>query len=302
MPTWNAAEARNSYGPVIDAAIAYINDHLGEVIHLEQLARAASLSPYHFHRIFTARVGETPGDFLNRVRLERAANYLIKDRAAPVTQIAAGLGFSSAAVFSRAFKSYFGLPAGQFRVLQGEAYRRLVEDRRRRPEAAYLEPLDELNQHVRLQQMPAFRVAYVPNLAGYDLPKICAAWTRLYRWAERSGYLGPDTLMIGVSYDDPFITPQDRCRYYACMTVPEGVRHDDRLSLMTLPAGPYAVYRCTCRAEDIQLAFHTLYGLWLPGSGYQPADSQTYEIYRETPETNPQGLFVLDICLPVQQG
>ncbi len=299
MPSWSASDSKNSYGPIIDAAIACINDHLAGDLHLEHVARAAGLSPFHFHRIFTARVGETPGSFLNRVRLERAANYLIKDKNSSVTQISASLGFSSAAVFSRAFKKYFGLPPGEFRALKSEAYRRLIEDKRHQPEFAYLDLIGRLRQHVQVQEMPAYRVAYVSSRGGYNLSSIQFAWRRLYRWAERSGALCSETLMIGASFDDPFITAEDHCRYYACITIPESLRHDAEISLMTLEGGLYAVYRCECRAEDIQLAFQSLYGLWLPASGYQPADRTTYEIYRQTPENHPQGLYVMDICLPV---
>lgn len=298
MP-WNVHAAKTPYDPVIDAAVDYITAHLGEEIHLEQIAQAAGLSPFHFHRIFTAHLGETPGSFLNRVRLERAANYLIKDERSTVTQIATLVGFTSPAVFSRAFKGYFGLPPGQFRVSQGQIYRCQAAERRSRPEAAYLEPLGRLNRNVRVQELPAYRVAYAASRSGYDLPKINAAWTRLSRWARRRGYLEPEPLMIGVSFDDPFITAHNRCRYYACVTVPENLRRDPDLSLMTLEAGLYAVYHCEVRAADIQLAFHTLFGLWLPHSGRQPADRPTYEIYRQAPETHPQGLFSLDICLPI---
>ena len=68
---------------------------------------------------------------------------------------------------------------------------------------------------------------------------------------------------------------------------------------MDIPAGHCLVGRCTCEAARIQSAYRTLYGQWLPGSGYQPADRPCYELYHATPETHPEGQFVLDICLPV---
>ena len=51
----------------------FIEEHLDEELALEQLARLAHFSPYHFHRVFRAMVGETVGEHVRRLRLERAA-------------------------------------------------------------------------------------------------------------------------------------------------------------------------------------------------------------------------------------
>jgi DNA-binding NtrC family response regulator len=47
-------------------------EHLGGPLRLADVARAARLSPFHFHRVFQVSVGETLAEFVKRLRLERA--------------------------------------------------------------------------------------------------------------------------------------------------------------------------------------------------------------------------------------
>jgi AraC family transcriptional regulator len=72
-------------------------------------------SPFHFHRIFSAMVGETLSSFIRRLRLERAASMLIDHPKQTITEIAMACGFSSSASFARAFAERFGMSASELR-------------------------------------------------------------------------------------------------------------------------------------------------------------------------------------------
>jgi AraC family transcriptional regulator len=82
---------------------------------LVKIAREASLSPFHFHRSFRACFGETPHQFVIRLRLDRAADRL-RRTGSPVTDIARSVDFESPAHFSRALKTRF--------VCSPQAYRK----------------------------------------------------------------------------------------------------------------------------------------------------------------------------------
>ena len=81
---------------------------------LAAVAREACLSPFHFHRCFRACFGETPHQYLSRLRLEEAAGCL-RCTTRPVAEIAVAVGFESPAHFSRAFKRRFGATPQQYR-------------------------------------------------------------------------------------------------------------------------------------------------------------------------------------------
>lgn len=286
----------DDYRQRIDRAVAVIDEDLAGEIRLERLASAAGFSPYHFHRIFATQMGETPDNYVARLRMERAANYLIKYRERSITEIALLCGYTSPAGFARAFKKRFGVSAREFRRVGAQAF----ADRFGRPVADRTAGLVFSAQAVRIQELPWRGVAYIPSRSGYDLTGICAAWDRLYRWMAARGQLDAAAQMIGVSFDDPFITAKTRCRYYACISVAARPALTQPVGYLELPGGRYACCRVDCTAEQIEAVYHTLYGAWLPVSGLLPGDSPTYEIYRATPDMHPCGLFTIEVCLPVE--
>ncbi|MEH3112335.1 AraC family transcriptional regulator [Pedobacter terrae] len=98
----------------INEVIDHLNQNLDRSVSLEELASVACFSPFHFHRIFTALMGETVHAFTSRMRIEKAAR-LLKFSKESITAIATACGFSSAATLSRQFKQYFATSPGRYR-------------------------------------------------------------------------------------------------------------------------------------------------------------------------------------------
>ena len=70
-------ETLSFYHQAVRRTVERIIDGLDDALDLELLARAAALSPFHFHRVFRGMVGETPLELHRRLRLERAAWRLL---------------------------------------------------------------------------------------------------------------------------------------------------------------------------------------------------------------------------------
>ena len=99
---------RQEYVGRINRVIDFIEENIDTELTLETLAKVANFSRFHFHRIFSALVGETLNGFVRRLRLERAASMLIAHPKETITQIALACGFSSSAGFTR--KSVLSIP------------------------------------------------------------------------------------------------------------------------------------------------------------------------------------------------
>lgn len=69
----NKPATTNDYQQRINRVVEYIRMHLDEDIDLRVLAELAGFSPYHFHRIVSALLGEPLGEFIVRTRIETAA-------------------------------------------------------------------------------------------------------------------------------------------------------------------------------------------------------------------------------------
>ena len=100
----------------IHAVQQYIRKHIVELLDRKQLAAVAGFSVPHFHRVFTAAVGESPTAYVRRLRLERAGRKL-RMGAVDIGEVALYAGYGTHTAFSKAFKQHFGLSPSEFRQL-----------------------------------------------------------------------------------------------------------------------------------------------------------------------------------------
>jgi AraC family transcriptional regulator len=110
----------------IQDVMRYIREHLNEPLNRETLAAVAGFSVPHFHRVFTAHVGESAVAYVRRLRLERAGRKL-RMGAVDITQVALAAGYDTHAAFSKAFKQQFGLSPSEFRQLGCRAATQLLK-------------------------------------------------------------------------------------------------------------------------------------------------------------------------------
>src|SRR6202521_1916357 len=131
-PTLNPITAyRSEYTRRLNRVLDHISAHLADNLTLEELAQVANFSPYHFHRLFSAWMGETLGDYLRRRRLERSAHALLADRRETVLAIALDCGFASGEVFARAFRQHFGMTPTTWRNGGDVQWRKTQQARRK---------------------------------------------------------------------------------------------------------------------------------------------------------------------------
>jgi AraC family transcriptional regulator len=109
----------------IEEVMRYIREHISEPLNRETLASVAGFSVPHFHRVFTAHVGESAASYVRRLRLERAGRKL-RMGAVDITQVALAAGYDTHAAFSKAFKQQFGLSPSEFRQLGCRAATQLL--------------------------------------------------------------------------------------------------------------------------------------------------------------------------------
>src|ERR1700757_3053830 len=114
----NTPKSRDVYVDRMHRVTEHIDQHLDQYLDLETLADVAHFSPYHFHRLFSAWMGETLGDYLRRRRIEVAAMRLVAQPRVPVLHIALSVGFGSAEAFTRAFRARFGCAPTAWRLQQ----------------------------------------------------------------------------------------------------------------------------------------------------------------------------------------
>jgi len=284
----------------MNRAIDYIRENLNGDLRLEAIARSASFSPYHFHRIFRSVVGETVNGFVRRQRAQKAAGMLLHSPGMTITEIAVACGYSSPSLFAREFRTHFAVSASQFR-----GGGRASIDQLRREVASHGDVLQrqhtqrtDMVYRVQVREEPMRYVAYIRHVGSYS--DIGGALERLARWAGSRGLLRDDTRMLAVYLDNPDVTPVDRLRSDACITVPQGTRVQRDVGRMTLPGGTYAAAYAEIEITQYGEAWDRLFSDWLPESGYQPDDRPCYELYLNNPDEHPEHKHIVEICEPIR--
>ena len=82
------------YTEQIEEVKQYIREHVDESLNRNVLAAVAGFSVPHFHRIFTAQMGENIVSYVRRVRMERAGRKL-RMGAVDITEVALSAGYDS---------------------------------------------------------------------------------------------------------------------------------------------------------------------------------------------------------------
>lgn len=291
---------RQEYVGRVNRAIDYVRENLNGDLRLETIARAANFSPYHFHRIFRSVVGETVNAFVRRHRAQKAAGMLIHSPGMTITEIAVACGYSSPSLFAREFRTHYGASASQFRAGGPTSVDRLRQELTRQGHVLQRRHAQrtEMSFRVQVREEPARHVAYIRHVGNYS--DIGHAIERLARWAGSRGLFREDTRMLAVYLDNPDVTPVDKLRSDACITVPRGTPVQRDIGRTTLPGGAYAAAYVEIDIAQYGEAWDRLFSDWLPESGYQPDDRPCYELYLNNPEEHPERKHILEICEPIR--
>lgn len=278
------ATTSQNYRQRLTRVIDYIHDNLDTTLEVNELANIATMSPYHFHRIYRLMTHETVNATVRRLRLQQAAVQLIRSNQ-PVSEIATQLTYGSVAAFSRAFNKEFGeLPS---------SYRRTHRDKKSVEQTSYAAMLPvERTSHQETYNVEIIEFDEV-HLAAYshqgDYMKIGVAFEQLTIYASSIGVADHGLASYGLYYDDPASTKIEELRAHACINIDLNLElsGDNPPQRITIPKGRYATLLFKGPYAELDDPYNWLFGEWLPNSGYDAGDFPPIEQYlnnaRDTP-------------------
>lgn len=276
------------YAARIDAARAHLAARCTEDVSPAELAKVARFSLYHFHRVFRGVSGESVMQCQRRLRLERAAQRLIRSDD-PIVEIALTSGFGSHEGFTRAFKEHFGATPSGYRAREGARI------------AARIASSEVAIPDVEIRVVSAMGFLHARHVGSFD--EVDAVWRGFFARAARADLYAPGAQLLARHPDDPDITPKGKVRYevgLVCETrpasLPEGLFFD------TIPSGPWAVARHRgpyARLGDTYLA---LIGGWFPATGRALRDTPCMERYLTSPRASARDAFVTEVWAPIAES
>jgi len=297
------ADSSAEYARRFHRVVEHIDRNIAEPLNLETLAGVANFSPFHFHRLFAAWMGETAADYVRRRRIELGALRLATQPESTVLQVALAVGFTSPEAFARAFRARFEASPTQWRE-QDRKNRQMNRNRDQESlrTPGQLSPAHQPQRETRMQvtlvdRQPA-HVAYIRHLGPYG-PPISAFWQNVVApWMMTNNLM--HCVRYGVSHDDPSITSPDQLRYDACGEVPENWKGSGIYNETTIPGGRYAMTRFRGTTTQITGAWAEILREWLPSSGMQLDARPFFEYYPTDARFDPKtGEFECELCVPV---
>lgn len=270
----------NEYSNRIHHVLHYIRMNLRQPLTLEELAEVASFSPYHFHRIFKCIVGESPGEYTRKMRVEKAASLLMSKPRMSMTEIALECGFSGSSQFAKAFKAVKGVNATLFRSrhVYAETWGDGLPSH---PDQAHREAYD-VQLVTRGPIVAVGTMIWTSYTEDAEKQTILKQMSDFYYYGLRRiqhrnkpGHLGITAFPPGYSGG------ADLFQWYAVAEVSEADPVPDGMVSVTYPSHTYAVIVHKGPTATIGETYHYFFESWLPTSGYAISDSYWIHYYDE---------------------
>lgn len=303
----------NYYIANINKALDFIDQNLGRTLSLEELSSSAHFSKFHFHRIFQAIVGESPFQYILRLRLEKSASMMLAQPEKSLSAIAEQCGFSDLSVFSRNFKKHFETTPTNYKnqAIQKSKNRQTnsknlpVEEKVQTYFCSELKTIKwtsqmEIIQNVEVKELPQTTVAYNRSMGPYAGNNALYQKHRgeLFAWAASKELMKNENFnYLILYYDNPNVTLNDNQRMSLCVTVPPTTETDGIIGKTTIEAGKYLVCECELSAQDFPKAWDWIYGHWFPQNNFIPDDKPYFELYPEQPKGE---VFKVHFCVPIK--
>lgn len=288
-----AADLAERLGEAVD----YLEAALGRRPSLDEAARRAGFSRWHFMRLFQAAVGLPVAEYVRRRRLSRAAEALAAGQ--PVLAAAIDWGYETQAAFTRAFARTFGVTPGAFarRARAGEG----AVDLLLRAEPRLPFPI-EPPPAPRIERRPALRAVGLGTRAPtrrfqsfVDIPAFWDDWLRHERWRAIRGAV-PDAPHLALLREHA----SGELEYVIALEVTPGSRPPHGYRAVEAPACRYALFTAvgppTPTVQGLALGG---FGLWLPASGERlRRDAWELELYHQAAGL-PRGHLRCEVGIPL---
>jgi AraC family transcriptional regulator len=301
---------RSLYISKINATMLYIQENLDKELNLDVIAKYANLSSFHFHRIFKIFTGETPIDFTQRLRIQKASQYLKYNRNLSVSEISLNCGFSSLSLFNQVFKRYYKIPPKKYRenkngFLTKDSFYynkkgELIDRKYKTEQLSSNIDLSELlfiNTNISIKIISDISVIYCLHVGHFHLIK--NAYKKLIELLELSysQLLQEEMELLTLYFDDPTITPINKLRQGACICL-DNIQVPQEVNKITLQGGKYVVGHFYISINEFEKAWNTI-SFWIVENNYQIRDGYDFELYHQYFGENIKDKIDFDIYIPI---
>ena len=260
----------------LNASLNYIEEHLSEVIEIDDLAQIACCSSYHYQRMFTYIAGIPLSEYLRRRRMSIAAVELQQSEI-KIIDLALKYGYNSPTAFNRAFQSVHGIAPSAVRkagcvvkTFPPISFRITVKG------------VEEMNY--RIEKKEAFRIVGLSAPMKNNTEENFSVVPQLWGKAAQEGFIPKLASMMNTSIMGILgvsaCFDNEQWKYF--ISVATSLPAEAPLEEYTVPAYTWAIFsgEGAC-PQAIQESERRIVTEWLPTSGYEYDNGPDIEVYLE---------------------
>lgn len=283
----NKQSTKTRYHQKVERIISYIHHHLDEPLSFSTLAEIACLSEYHWHRVYVSITGgETVTKTIRRLRLNRAANDLIKTDL-PILKIAKRAGYNNSDSFTRKFSEDFAIAPMTYRK-KGKLFMKETKS------------INKVNMHLYEVEVKTIAPLIVATLDHQgDYAQIGSTFEKLITFATVNDLFDDSSQILGIYYDDPNAIELKKLRSKACITVPKSLNNNEGVETTTIPMGRFATITHKGPYSELEHAYTWFYN-WLINSEHTAGDHPIVEKYLNNPREVAPSELLTNIYLSIK--
>ncbi len=257
----------------LNATINYMEEHLIDDIDLEELARIACCSTYHYQRMFVYMSGIPLSEYIRRRKMSLAAVELQRDDT-KIIDIALKYGYSSPTAFNRAFKSIHGVAPSCLKKNEGVSITAF-------PPLTFKMTIKGVEQmNYRIETKEAFRIVGISQPLHKDIEKNFETVPMMWQTAAMNGTIPrlagmmntPMKGLLGVSV----CNDEEQWKYFIAVASTASYEH---LEEYVVPSATWAIFDGVGNNSSIQALEKRIVTEWLPTSGYEYENAPDIEVY-----------------------
>ncbi|GGH87868.1 AraC family transcriptional regulator [Pullulanibacillus pueri] len=280
----------------LQKAIDYMEEHLIDDLSIENIAKQANVSAFHFQRTFTILTDITVGEYIRRRRLTLAAQEL-SSKNEKIINLAFKYGYDTPEAFTKAFRRQHGVSPSHVRKGLGElkSYNRMIIQ-------VNLKGVDPMNY--RVVEKKAFKVVGVKRAYSFENGENLTGIPKFWDDVNTDGTCdqlfelntGQIKGVLGVCVDQSALKPKTMDYWVA--TEVDG-KEETPFDSLDIPAAKWAVFEVHGPMPGaIQKVWQQVFSEWFPSSGYEHAEGPELEVY--SPGNPSDANYYSEVWIPVK--
>lgn len=279
---------KEAYEKQINIIVEYINNNLDGSIELTALAELSNFSPFHFHRIMRAFLGEPIGAYIVRMRMETAARLLRHTRKT-VQEIAFEVGYDMPSSLSKTFRQFYAISPTEYRNNKNYT---IMKPTQLNDQLAIKAP--------KILDLDSKQTIYLKQFGEYSELDFESAWGELWQFVKENKLFSAGIEHIGIYHDDPRVTEANKLRTDICLVIKKPAEAKGAIGVKEIAGGRYAMFLYQGSYEFLGNVYDYIHSEWLPDSGCQLRNVPCFEKYVSHPDRVAPEKLKTEIYIPIE--